>query len=584
MNRKNIYDTWALTDSLGRSAPCGDSIYPVRDRKIGMFYFLWHDNDGPVYDHTKAYLDGGVPAVWDMLTKGNLGYAHYWGQPHFGYYRSDDEWVIRKHAYMLAAAGVDFIFFDTSNGIYFPEASLKIMEVFSKMRTEGVKVPQFVYFNGDIPENNLKTVTGEYDLIYKDGKYKDLWFMYGGKPLMFANTESIKDKEILDFFTFKRSWAFTYHPWYTDNNGKNCWPWADFYPQKPGLGENGEIEQMIVMSGFWANGSGGRSLHNGIAPTAGNNDFEFSLMESTTPLGLGYQESFDYAKKTDPPIIMITGWNEWWAGRWDNKAAQGQSIANTYTVDISAEKEKYRYHYVDAFNTEFSRDIEPMRGGYRDNYYCQTVKNVREYKGTNPLPKSNGKKTVNTLSDFDSVEPTFYDYLYETGHRAHKGSGRDLFYTNTTGRNDIDFAKVCRDDEYVFFMVKTREKMTDPDGFNWMNLFINTAPGYCIGWEGYSFLINRYQYPETGMCSVERTNSGWNFQIIGKAKLLRFEDALIIKVPNEMLCLGRVPVKFDFKWADNSVLDGDVMDFYDKGDAAPFGRFNFRYCEDQKVY
>ena len=97
MSRENIYDTWALIDSLGRIAPCGDRNYPIKDRKVGMFYFLWHDNDGPVYDHTKAYIEGGVPAVWDTLKKGELGYAHYWGQPYFGYYRSDDESVSYTH-------------------------------------------------------------------------------------------------------------------------------------------------------------------------------------------------------------------------------------------------------------------------------------------------------------------------------------------------------------------------------------------------------------------------------------------------------------------------------------------------------
>ena len=38
---------------------------------------------------------------------------------------------------------------------------------------------------------------------------------------------------------------------------------------------------------------------------------------------------------------------------------------------------------------------------------------------------------------------------------------------------------------------------------------------------------------------------------------------------------------FDFKWADNSVADGNVMQFLDQGDAAPNDRFNYRYTTVQ---
>ena len=59
---------------------------------------------------------------------------------------------------------------------------------------------------------------------------------------------------------------------------------------------------------------------------------------------------------------MITGWNEWWAGRWDNtlpgnrNPAQGQTIANTFVVE---ETDPKRCNYfVDNLNGEYSRDIE----------------------------------------------------------------------------------------------------------------------------------------------------------------------------------------------------------------------------------
>ena len=41
--------------------------------------------------------------------------THFWGEPLFGYYRTTDPYVLRKHAEMLADAGVDVVFFDCTN-------------------------------------------------------------------------------------------------------------------------------------------------------------------------------------------------------------------------------------------------------------------------------------------------------------------------------------------------------------------------------------------------------------------------------------------------------------------------------------
>lgn len=574
---ENLYDTWVLTDKLGRTAPNTETAGKPNGNEVGMFYFLWHRENGALYDHTKIYREGGKEALWETVPQGPMGYAHYWSEPLFGYYRSADRWVIRKHCHMLAAAGVDFIFFDTSNGLYYPEEVTAVFETFAACKAEGVKVPKIFFFNGDQPALNAHNIPGEYELIYKEGKFRDLWYMVDGKPLMLGNPSAVEDKSILDFFTFRRSWAFD-GDWYRETEGRNCWPWADLYPQIKGFGPNAKLEQMIVMAGFWANGSQGRSFHNGAQPTDGKSDFEFGLMDSTTPWGLGFQEQFDYARKINPPRVMVTGWNEWWAGRWEGRAAQGQTIANQWTVNMDSDDIHLRQHYVDNFNTEFSRDIEPMKGGFEDNYYCQLAENVRAYKGVAPLPLSNGRKTIRTTADFADVQPTYYDTLFDTVHRDAGSNGGNLHYVDNSGRNDIDFAKVARDDTYTYFYVQTREPLTAPEGADWMNLFLDVHPGCRQGWEGYSYLLNRTR--EGNLCSVEKTEGGWNFQKIGDAEITVQGNALTLKVKSELIGLGNVPVTFDFKWADASVTDGDAMDFYTKGDAAPDGRFNFRYSEN----
>ena len=103
-----------------------------------MFYFLWHDNPGD------KRPDGGGPFdVSKILARdpealnhpasplwGPLGTYHYWAEPLYGYYQSNDPWVIRRHAQLLAAAGVDTLIFDTTNAVTYPPVYRQDLRVF----------------------------------------------------------------------------------------------------------------------------------------------------------------------------------------------------------------------------------------------------------------------------------------------------------------------------------------------------------------------------------------------------------------------------------------------------------------------
>ncbi len=41
---------------------------------------------------------------------------------------------------------------------------------------------------------------------------------------------------------------------------------------------------------------------------------------------------------------------------------------------------KNPFMFVDQYNAEFNRTIQPMKGGYTDNYYMQMAQNIRRYK------------------------------------------------------------------------------------------------------------------------------------------------------------------------------------------------------------
>ena len=591
LNSRDVFsDTWVATDDAGRVMPTGSETGTVTDKKVGIFYFMWHNaseqGQNPLYDHTKAYLEGGAAAVWDLIPQGPLGFAHYWAEPYFGYYNSNDEWVIRKHGYMLAEAGVDFIFVDATNGIIYERNLEALLKVWSEMRAEGYQVPQVCFHCGNTDSLASSSLSFLWNNYYSTGKYADMWFQWNGKPLIFypESLNKTLSEEMQNFFTARQSWAFTNDEWYTSRRGRGRWAWADMYPQQPGLSPDGKVEQMIVMSGFWANGSngtnGGRSYTkaNGIPAYEGDWDFGFALMNTTSGLGLAFQEHFDYAMEVDPPLIMITGWNEWWAGRWGGSAgnaAQGQTIAGEYKVD--EKNPKYQWYYVDAFNTEYSRDIEPMTGGYNDNYYYQMVMNIRKYKGSRVQEAAFEQWAIDIKGDlgqWNIVGPEYRDYQGDTVDRDHYSYVGDFRYVNTSGRNDFVTCKVSSDPDNLYFYAECAADITAPEGTNWMNLFIDADCNNETGWYGYDYLLNRSR--ADGKVTVEKFKGTdtWEFETVGEAEYDLRGNVLQIKVARSVMNLGDT---FDFKWADNSVVDGDVMQFLDQGDAAPNDRFNYRY-------
>ncbi len=585
-NRDVLADTWVGIDGADRVLSTAGVGTPT-DKKVGIFYFLWHEdhkNGMPLFDHTKAYMEGGIDGLWAEMVSGPEGFAHYWAEPYFGYYASNDEWVLRKHAEQLSAAGVDFVFFDTTNGILYEHNYMALLRVWSQMRQEGQDTPRVAFLCGSSHDE----FNALWNQLYKPGLYEDLWFRWQGKPLILFTFGLDLPEEAQGFFTQKVSWANTGDTWYGARRGIDCWAWADMYKQRPGYRlENGEkvVEQMVVMCGFWANGSygtnGGRSFartNKGIPAYEGDWDLGFALLNTTSGLGLGFQECFDYAIENDPEVIMLTGWNEWWAGRWDGEPAINQTIANGYVVSGDPTKKEYHY-FVDNLNPEYSRDIEPMKGGFTDNYYYQMVQNIRAFKGARNVETAFGQWAIDlngSVGQWYAVGPEYRDNACDTTHRNHPSHVGGLTYTNESGRNDLVTAKVSSDSKYLYFYAECASDITTPEGENWMNLFVKADGDDATGWNGFDFVLNRSR--DGSAVTVEKfTDNSWSFETVGKAEYALKGNVLQIKVEKSLLGIGST---FDFKWADNSVTDGDVMGFTDLGDAAPDGRFCYRYTTE----
>jgi hypothetical protein len=267
---------------------------------------------------------------------------------------------------------------------------------------------------------------------------------------------------------------------------------------------------------------------------------------------------------------MITGWNEWIAQRFLHPGG-------AVTMCGVALKPGDTF-FVDKYSAEFSRDIEPMKGGFGDAYYYQMISNIRKYKGTRPLPEVQPVpiKIDGEFSDWSDARPVFRDTLGDPAHREHPGWVGQPPFSNKTGRNDIATAKVSADAENVYFYVSTSTRLTASTDPNWMLLYIDADHNPKTGWLGYDFVINRANVPP-GITTLERNEGGgYLWKAVRDVEFRSVGNELEIGIPRIALGITAETFTLDFKWADNIQQTGDWSDFTLNGDVAPNDRFNFR--------
>ena len=588
-------DTWVFTDGLGRVSLTNAEVgAPREDKTLAMFYWTWHTKEtaskGAV--NTTELLKEYPYAKNDYNHQAWAGKGHYcfWNEPIYGFYTTEDPWVLRKQAELLANAGVDTIFTDNTNGGFTWRESYFVLYPTweDAMKNGGVDVPKVSYL---LPFGNHSGARSQaqviYEDIYKPGLYKDLWFYWQDKPMLMGISSAVPDgaigKEIKNFFT----WRAGQPEYRVENTAAKTWGWLSVFPQAlysvkgPAGVRNGMIEQMSVGVAVNHNyvtkeitAMNGENVM-GRSYTSDYPDRYEKEGPSASLWGYQFAEQFNYAIETDPDVIFVTGWNEWHAWRQPEPWGGANSKVDNALVD--------------QFDNEHSRDLEPTKGELKDHYYYQFVNFARQYKGANPIPTPSLNATIDLgagQAQWKDVAPYYGSYANNVGDRKSSGYG-NLKYEETSGRNDLIGAQVARDDEYVYFNVECAKDITPYTDSLWMTLYID-CDQQNQGWETFEYVINKSAASKDTVVLEKFSGNGYESSKVADCAYVVDGRYMTVKIAKSDLGLSGNDFTINFSWTDNvhdegdyEKFSGDILDFYISGDVAPGARFKYSFVSTQ---
>lgn len=572
------------TDDFGRSILSVDG-KKSDDRYVGMFFFLTlgqHTNHTGIYDIDQITEQGtnleAFTTVNDRTSPVDM--AHFWGEPVWGYYNSQDPWVIRKQIEMLTMAGIDFIALDTSNNVLYKQVTDILFPIMQEYFDKGWNVPKVVYYLGKHDLTGDSSVIKDvYNTYYKDDTWRDLWFTPNddAKPMIvapdtvvdaFSESEDATEKAIYERYDFRiTQWPTS--PPVNDPIYENGAPWIDF--RLPQISEDGwisvSIAQHVTVNMTDTEGSRGRGwtpLKKIAGAWYGENDHENWRM------GPNYQAQWntvldmtDEQKQENARFTFITGWNEWVA----QKINKGDGT----------------YFTCDTFNAEYSRDIEPSRSsGMKDNFFMQTVQNIHADNYNEAKHYKYAKVTPDVTKDdtavWETVTAKYRDFTGECIRRDFKPMAGLENYVDETNRNDIDTISVVHDENNLYFRITCVEDITEKqaDDTGWMNIWLKTANGTGDMLNGFNYVINRNV--SGNKTSVMRCKSKDDVAEVGTGDVYTYGKTMIVRVPLSALGLSAADYTFEFKITDNvQNIEKDILNLYCTGDAAPIGRLNYSY-------
>ncbi len=555
--RDNVREALCGTDALGREImPAGET----NGKLVGIFYLLWLGND--YSDAGEPYFDG----IYDMskmdFTEIYSGSGspflkmHFYAEPLFGYYNMQDYWVVERHVQMFIAVGMDFLAVDaTNNNIYTKPLSV-LLEILEKYRLAGYKVPKIMFMTNT---NSNERVQQLYDFLYKDSRYKELWFCDAdegrnpdGKPWITMRTDEMVylPKAVRETFYIRAS------QWPNEPFKDNGLPWIEFTRPQPV--HNGVISVSVAQNAGmhmsdsvqYENSPNSIDYYNknwGRGYTTEDKNSKERVAE-----GANFQEQWDVAMASDARIVIMTEWNEWSALKL---ATEVEGVGNTVV-------------FFDCATPEFSRDIEPINGFYGDNYYMQMIRNMRLFRGEEGEGISVQAAELSDLEiseAWNGVMSGVADFAGQKSRSFINSDGSDV-YINDSKRNDITEIRVAQDAENLYVLLTADEDITPASDQNWMNVWLKTDK--CTA--GYDYVINRSRTQNSA--AVEKL--GTDVQTAGEARIVVNGKYIQFCIPKSVL--GGAS-SFELKATDNVDFSADTMLLYTQGDSAPYGRLNYKF-------
>jgi len=582
-------------DALGRVVhPAHGDRYDI---DVGVFYCMWNGGGS-----THPGLQTEILDIQDMIENGqtdlltngdNLGQFHYWGEPLYGYYRSEDKWVLMRHMELLSQADVDFICIDNTNPVIYVEATLALLETLLELHNAGYQevLPKVTFYTNDNSGAQIEKIKSEF-YMYQNEKFAPLWYSPNGKPLIIGTTtnnigsnvhfstsitKSLFDAEGQDYFDVKESqWPNA------RDEDPNAIPWTHWSKL---IGDNGPTEAGYMaipvaqhaqvydssIGNYNINASSmSKEASRGYSP---KNDTKDDVASGTS-FKESWSDVYYFAERGTLKGVLVTGWNEWIA----QKQAGGV--------------------FVDVYNNEFSRDMEMMVDdatttsvGYGDNFYMQLVQQVRDVK----YKLHNGGNVVSlpsrTIDIYDTnyaiswagANATYRDFkgdaLARNCQNAANGGTTQATYVDNTNRNDIKTIRVAHDSQYLYMYVDCATTITPYQAGDtaWMNVLIGTQYGEGT-FGGYSYMINRKPTANSNTTSVHTYVNGEWVQT-GTAEYNLNGEVITFRI--SLAAIGGSP-SIRFKVSDNVQRDSrfnhnPIMNYYITGDSAPLGRLGYTY-------
>lgn len=576
--------TYGGIDDLGRKLTMDGETGEPNEKKVGIFYFVWqgeHGTSGP-YDNYKIVLEHPdaieSESKWLKAGGGAQGAHHFWGKPLFGYYKSTDKWVMRRHLQMFIDAGIDFIVFDTTNAVIYTSRVRDLISVWYEYLEMGYNVPQLSFYTNT---KSGETVNAIYKEIYSNKKLHEkyprldeLFFQWDGKPMIVGDPyDKTLNSACKDYFRIKEN------VWPNDVRKDDGFPWMEFgrnMTDDAVYGINGRKEVVNVSiaqhdatcimsaTAWYGANDRTRSWHNGANDTS----------ENAMYYCYNFIEQWEWALSVNPEMIFVTGWNEW--------VAQRQSPTLNKKVPVN---------FVDCCDPNTSRDAEPMEGLFGDNYYMTLVSYIRKYKGTKARVNIGENNTIDINGSFDQwndskITAKYTDYKLDAENRNERGFGKEK-YVDETARNDFALIKTARDKENIYFYAQTVDAITPSTDDNWMTLFISSGNTSNELWANvFDFAVN-LEKPNGNEVAISKYNGNNTWSKAGTGSMKVEGNQIMISVPRDVLGIpdndGKCVLDLQFKWADNYQYDAngylDFWSFYKSGDAAPYGRLTFVFSE-----